>query len=353
VRPIASSNRTAIGIDVGGRVVKAAQLRRAKNRWIVDALAAFPRTKPEQSIDAEEVGYVGSVLRRQGFGGSDVVLAIPGDKLLPAILEVPPRTSGAPVDQIARTELSRMHKVPIGSFEMSYWDLPPSLRLRESAQVMAVGCAHKDADELLDVFESAGLNVQALDVRTSAAGRACAPMLAPHPGITAVIDIGWSSIALFILCGGVVIYERTLGEGGAEHLLEVACNKLQLDLAAADRLLATVGLGGDDETEQSDLGSFEEFTCVVARHFDKVVEELRAPFSYTTHQYSEAGVRRVLLIGGGANIPGLPKHLGAALSVEVVAVTPGDIAECTPRMSARSGDAALTSAVGLAQFGEG
>src|SRR6185369_572807 len=49
-----TSRRTAIGLDVGARLVKAAQLRRRGATWRLEAAAVFPRTKPGEKVGAEE-----------------------------------------------------------------------------------------------------------------------------------------------------------------------------------------------------------------------------------------------------------------------------------------------------------
>lgn len=357
-------SRTPIGIDIGVRQIKAAQLQRSHSGWRVEALSVIPRevskrdtsrleprTNSNSGIDSEEVRLLDSVLQRQGFRGRDVVLAAPRDKILTGTLELPPRGSGAPLDQIARMELSRMHKVSPNSFEMSYWHLPASTKPKDSTYVIAVGCTHADTNEIIDVFEGEGLNVEALDVRTPAALRACKAALTTEPAVTAILDIGWCSACLSLVCRDVIIYERDLNNAGMRFLSEAISAKLQLDDEATGLLLTEVGLAASDENDGTANQSFEEIRTVLARHFDAMVDDLQAPFSYAAHQYSEVGVKRLLLIGGGASISGLAEHLASSLQMEVSTVTPADVAECLPSLLAQSDNAALTLAVGLAKFG--
>ena len=349
---VSGSSMTTVGIDVGHRQIKAAQLRRSQGRWQIQALAVIPRTSAQVSVDSQEAQRVRSVLSRQGFCGNDVVLAVPDDKLLTGVLDLPPRGSGAPIDQIVRMELSRMHKVPPESLEISYWHLPASERAKDSAPVMAVGCTHDDANELLDTFENAGMNVRALDVRICAAARACSAVLAPKPAITAILDIGWSSTSLSMLSLGAVTYERILPNAGLQSLSEQISGKFALDSQATDRVLKEVTVASDGKGEEADKAALEEVGKVVLRHLDHVVEGLRAPFAYITHQYSGAEVKRLLLIGGAA-YAGLSQHFSSALQVEAMAVTPADLAVSPTSILTESGNAALTVAIGLAKFGKG
>ena len=115
-------SRTAIGIDVGSRSIKIAQLFVSGDKPQIASLSMLPRAKVAEQIGPEDILTMKHVLRRQGFHGNEVVLAAPEDDLLRGVIDVPPQLSGAPVAQIARMELSRIHNVVPDSFEMVCWD---------------------------------------------------------------------------------------------------------------------------------------------------------------------------------------------------------------------------------------
>src|SRR5579872_5669252 len=78
-----------IGLDVGSQWVKAAQFSKVGAQTRLTACAAFPRITPGSSATAAELNQIGSILRRQGFVGRDVIIPAPGDKLQSGILELP------------------------------------------------------------------------------------------------------------------------------------------------------------------------------------------------------------------------------------------------------------------------
>ena len=129
--PFRSTPLTPIGLDVGSHSVKAAQLRHQGERWTVDRLAVSPRLSPSKPIDGAEVARIGSVLGRLGFRGHQLVLSLPPQLTLTAMLDLPPRAPGVPLDQIARTEFARMHSRQPDQLETSFWDLPEPSRGRE------------------------------------------------------------------------------------------------------------------------------------------------------------------------------------------------------------------------------
>src|SRR5262245_41350251 len=100
-------SRTPIGIDLGGYSMKAVQLDRSRGGWRVHAAVILALPAPNHPLDANTVRMLRDTLHRQGFASDRVVLAAPAAQLEVDVLEIPPRTSGAPVEQIARLELAR------------------------------------------------------------------------------------------------------------------------------------------------------------------------------------------------------------------------------------------------------
>ena len=385
-KKLQTCTRTPIGIDVGSRAVKAVQFERERwgdGRWQIVAAAQIPRSEVSQStsfspagpgapaagaansrpLSAEDVRRLAGTLERQGFTGSDVVLAVPTEKLSTSVLDLPPRSSQAPLEQIARMELARAHKCAPDSFEMGCWDLPAAARATKATPVMAVACTHADANAIIDPFESEGLNVRALDVRPAAIARACAPLVGDPRTLTAILDVGWNVAALGLMHQGVVIYGRTLGDGGICKLYQTLANRLGLEEDVIDYLLGESGLG-DAGTGGAGTGGAgakhagkargpADAAGLIAAHFEAAVQELRVSLSYAQHQYHETAVSRLLLVGGGAGIRGVAAHLAKALGIETRTAAPADMVPVAPSVAGVCGSPGLTLAQGLAQYPEG
>jgi Tfp pilus assembly PilM family ATPase len=136
------ARHTAIGIDIGSRTVKAAQLSTRGGNLRIVALSMCPRIKPGGPIDREEITNTQGVLRRQGFTGSRIVLAVPDEQLLRGILQLPPSVPGPAVAQMARMELARIHHIEPQGFELVCWGQPSSEPARSNVQTVAVACPH-------------------------------------------------------------------------------------------------------------------------------------------------------------------------------------------------------------------
>ncbi len=341
-----------IGVDYDGRYLRLAQLAPAGDGCRLQAAARIPRVAPGQDLGPRDVAHLQDTLERLGFRGKRLVLAIPEDRLAVDVLELPPRTSSAPVDQIARSELARTHRYAADAAEMVSWDLPPSTRARDITQMMAVALPHADADALLDTFDQTDLQVTVLDTHMAATIRACRPLL-PAEGVTAVLTIGWDWALLLLWLDGTVIYRRLMPENSLRCLSEAVARNLDLPAEAVDCVLQEVGLAdrspGDDDTPLP----LDSLRTIVRKPINAVAEAVRAAFAYAAQMYAGIRIAGVFVTGQAAAVPGATGHLASRLDVEVRTVVPAEVVETAPAAVQEAKHPALTPAVGLAMYPEG
>ena len=340
-----------VAVDFDARFIKAAQLRRCADGWHLAAAVRLPRLSADQPLDLPEARQLRGALARQDFHGRRIVLAVPRRSLLTGVLELPPRSSGAPLGEIARAELGRMHGFEPSEAETATWYLPVSARARDSTQVMAAACRHADAEGMLDVFESAGLEAVALDNHLHAIAKACGPLLAPD-GITAVAEIEWDWATLALLHEGQVIYERAVVDSCLQRMSESLTRRFSLDAAGVDYVLTHAGLGGAPGPEGGDpaQAGFNAAEPLIRARLDAMAAEIQLPFDYAARQYPGSAVSRLLLLGRGAALPGIEEYFRSRLEVEVRVARPRDLLPCPAEMGAKADDPSLTVCLGLAQF---
>lgn len=341
------AGHSLIGIDVGARTIAAVQL---DGRGRIAAAAQIDRrTEPAAPLSAEEAATLDEVLYRQGFNGRDLVVGVPDDKLFTQVLELPPRSSGAPVEQLARMEVARAHKCGPDTFEMACWDLPAPVRAGDATHVMAAACGHADADALLDALESTGLSVKALDARPWAVARACRAAGAAD-SIAAALDLGDYAAVLTVLCTGTVVYQRVMREAGLCHLRERIREAVDVAPEVAEYLLKRVADPEPGAGSLPEEGPERKAEAILEDHLGTLASEVQIALEYVGHRYP-GQMGRLVAVGPGAAHRVVVAGLAAKLGVEVKAVAPADAAPCCESAAAASRNPALTVALGLAQWG--
>src|SRR5437762_9388593 len=237
-----------IGLDMGSRSMKAAQISRRGKQVRVEAAAVIPYAGEQATLDERGMRRLRDVLHRQGFHGHKLIVAAPADKLHVELLDLPPRHSGAPIDQIAQAEMMRMAKLEPNAFEMAAWDLPAPPRGGTGTAVMAVAARHADTTSLCQTMESAGLSVEAIDVQACAIARSCRPRL-NETGVTAILDLGFSRAVMMFIRDGVVVFQRSFLHCGISHVQAELIKRLGVDADVADHLI------GDSDPEPVDVSA--------------------------------------------------------------------------------------------------
>lgn len=337
MRWLSSAKYSPIGLDLGAHSFKAVQLRKSANGRDATSTVSLPRQTPGAPLAVAEIERLQGVLDRRGFVGQDVIVAVPAAGLLSAILELPARAPGVPLEQIATAEFARVHKLEPAMLSMSTWELPTPARASRATYMLAVGARAATLDTHVDLIESTGLSVVAIEEPCSAAARGCLHGAGADSGMTAVVDLGWEAATLVILKDTTVVYTRKLTDAGLSHLYRTAIEETACEAADVEQDVWRFGLTG---AASADAGGADMLDALNT-HFGAVLREIGQAFGYAGHQYPDAAMSGVRLTGGGASIPGLDARFADALGVPA-------------RPAAAPGVApALTQALGLALWQEG
>lgn len=340
-----------IGLDIGSRYIKAAQLSmRAGQLPVLTAAMVLERVNPDSELTQAEVRRLINVLDRRGFVGRRIVACVPNEALLTSVFDLPKADSGAPLGQIAAAELARAHRHEPDAMEVAFWPLPAPMRSREGMPVMAAGCLHETMNPLLDALESQGLDVVALDATGWAMARACQPLFAQRgdEDILAMVDLGWRTGTLALLHGKTMIYKRSLAGAGYQSVIEAATGKHELTAEVIEGLLAEVGFESATQTGRPDP-LVSRLAGPLEMHLEQMAQELSMSLAYVSHQYPNSPLGRLWVMGGGARIRGLCKRLSNALDMPVNRVQLPDICTVDPNC-ADANAGSLTIAVGLAAY---
>ena len=344
-----AAGRSPIGLDAQGRFINAVQLTGSTRRWRIDAATSVARVDPAMPLEAEELARLTTMLYRQGFHGVEVVVAVPSGRLLTGELEIPIGATAGVRQAKARAALASVHQCLPQDLESDCWDIPKPARAEGKSSVIAVACKHDEANDLIDRFESAGLNVRALDVESQAAARASAPVVGDRGDLVPVLNLGWTAAVLVVVHDGIVVYERTLTEHGMNRLYGKLIAKLDMDFDVADHLLHEIGL----RSEEPETGEGSELMAVVrsyiTNHLDRLIAELNTSLSYASQEYADRELDRLLVHGEGALVPRLVERLGEQLDLATRMLVPTDVAHCGGPLAGLGSSPALITALGLAQ----
>lgn len=180
-------------------------------------------------------------------------------------------------------------------------------------QISAVSMALAEAYET--VFRNAGITPIAFEVESQALVRAVVPE--GEPKAVLVVDIGKKETTFAIARRGSVWFTASLDVGG-ETLTRGLSEALRIPFATAEEIKRTQGVLPQPQNKET--------AEAILRYFQPIEEKMRQYISYKEDtpflEEKETPIGRILLCGGGSNIPSLAEYLSVALPVQVALANP-------------------------------
>lgn len=214
------------------------------------------------------------------------------------------------VDPRQVLEFSLKENVPIApeeaTFDFEY--------LHEKARKELVNVAVYPTIELeryIAVCEEAGLTPLSVEIEGQATARA---LVRPgHEGTVFVIDAGRSEASLSIVKNGTVVFTATLETGG-DNLTQALVRKLDVTYQEAEKLKREQGFVNGRESR----AVYQALLPVVTTLKDAIQKHhLYWQMHSVWAEHEDQHVDSIILIGGNANIRGLPEFFESALELPV------------------------------------
>lgn len=296
-------SHSPIGLDLGAHTIKAVQFDHSGEAF---ASASIRRANPGTPICEEDVTRIAGALYRGGFIGRRVAIAAPKTMVHRLTLDLPPLDSGAPIDQIAQTELCRQRRLEPGTFEYRWFESPQPPRHASGVRAIALSCTHEDADSILDLFETSGFTPIALHSPDAVLADAILNT-EPHAA-TAILDLGWTDATFVVARGGEIRYTRAIPGCGLG------------ELAGQEEWFATTLGSALRRSLKCEPGTREmptEFSTVLKRYLGSLATELASSLDYLVGCGNDEAPKSLALTGGGTGIPGLCDSLQSATGLVI------------------------------------
>ncbi|GIU87925.1 MAG: hypothetical protein KatS3mg009_2440 [Acidimicrobiia bacterium] len=221
---------------------------------------------------------------------------------------------------------------------------------QEIMKVLLAAAQRASVSRLVAAVEAAGLPVAAVDLSPLALVRALArPLTDEHVGAEGIVSFGGGVTAIAVHEAGVPRFVRVLGTAGRE-LTEAIAAELSIPPESAEAVKRQLVTGAGDEL-------VERARAAIERPLALLLDEVRSSVDYYRNQPGAARLMRVVVTGGGSQLPGLPERLATLVGVPVEVAHPRDTLRIGdirfPESEYPRLDPYLPAAVGLALGGAG
>lgn len=330
----------SVGLDIGSVSVRAVTVVKGKDRPLIDNFG---------QVALPEGAVVGGVVKDERAVAAAV-------RELWSTFHVKPRTVrlGVAHQQVVVREvelanlpakemrLALPHQardvlpLPVDQAVLDFYPLEPAGKA-ETVRGLLVAAPREAVLDTVHAVEKAGLLVEKVDLSCFAILRAIAAGDGGDDPVAEVIaDIGASSTTLVIHVGGVPQIVRTIPRGGNDVTALVA-DRLRVSTGDAELLKrrdpAQPPVPGDATADPADLAE------AVAEACRPLLREISSSIAYFAGGPGAHRLARLVLLGGGARLPGLAAALGELTKLPVRPADPFQYV-AVPRHRGRRSDLA-------------
>lgn len=321
--PLFYKQKPVFGLDIGQTTVKVVQLKKAGRDIGVAAYgyAAFDgsATNKGEIVKPDAVAKALSpLLEKQLIGDlttNRTAVSIPVAHTFTRILTLPKMTD-RDLRQAVELEAEQYIPVPLEELYLEY-EVINSFTDKESGEkkneVTVVGTPKKIVDSYLKLIAQLGLETDRIEPSLFSIMRS-AQFSRPTNKPKVVIDFGAKSSDLAIYDTKNIRVISTIDTGG-DHITEQLVNKLGLTSKQAFSLKARHGIAKSPYQQKV----AQALLPILTELSEEVQKMIRY---YQDRQDIETDIDGIMLVGGGANMPGLTSFLKQLTGLEVMLCDP-------------------------------
>lgn len=333
-----------VGVDIGTFSVKAVVLsHNGKMPKVVSfGSVAAPQPGILSDLDADldvEADAIKNLLLSIKAPGNSVVIALPESKVFTRVISDFPYLSDEELTPAIRYSAEEFVPLPADQVNL-YWQVISRSKAQNNTSVFVVASPKNTVKKYLKVLENAGLKPVALETELIAATRA---LVAGNPfaPTTMIVQLGANSTDFAVVSKGMILLTRSIGTGGAA-LTRVISQYLNFEPGQAEEYKKVYGLL-EDQLEGKIFQVLKPLVDVVVSEARRVVQSFQT-------KNPDNPIKRIVLTGGGAKLPGLVIYFANNLGLEIQEADPWYFVEKNAVLQSKLPSDAMsyTIAVGLA-----
>ncbi|WP_027856731.1 type IV pilus assembly protein PilM [Marinobacterium jannaschii] len=335
-----------IGADIGSSAVKLVALSRDKDRVTLEAYAIVP-LPPTAVIDGsvQDVAVVAEAIeqgmRQASYKAGLASVAVPSSTVITKQIEMSSALTELELEDQVRMEASNFIPYPLDEVALDFEIIGPKADAPEVNELLLVACRRDDVEQREDAVGAAGLKCEVVDVDVFAIERAYPLVHAEElePGqLVGMVDIGASTLTLYVFQHGKIIYHREQAFGSAELI-----NALSQHTGTETEILEHQLKNGELNSELSAI-FIDPFRKTVAQQISRALQ-----LFYSSGVHSS--LNRLFLLGGCSAMPQLVEDIADELGITTEKANPFAGMAISPKLVAsrlQQDAASLVKASGLA-----
>ena len=309
----------AIGLDIGTSAVKVVQLRKEKNKIILDtygevALGPYAGLKIGQAVHLGEeklLEAINDLFKEAKVTARDAVLSIDSSGAYVSLIHVP-KVADEELKSMMPIEARKYIPVPLTDVQMDWWHIPPTVKFQGGDKSTSVVLAAVN-NTVLVAYDSLVKKLALRNVEYEIHGYSLLRSSPPHTHkMVMYVDIGAQNTTLSLVFQGIVLDMHVISRGSQDSTMQLS-RALSITIDTAEESKRVFGYNGD--TSNPYLKDILELSS-----YPLFGEVARLSLMYE-RKYNQT-IEGIILTGGGARVPGMITTYSKTVHIAGRIVTP-------------------------------
>jgi type IV pilus assembly protein PilM len=288
-----SKKLSILGVDIGTSNIKIAQITHG-DKAILDTYGIVNihnqlANKNDASIE-KVAGVLVNLCGKAGVTTKKCVISFPTSAVFTSVIELP-NMSRSELDSAVEFEAKKYVPLALSEIDLAWDILSGNIKGSGPLKVLLTAVPKQVNENYRRVFELAGLDAQVGEIEALAHIRS---LIGNKSTNCVIIDVGAKSTAINIIESGILRLSRNLNIGG-----ETITNKIAQALNISEQRA---------EQFKKDFGVSN--STFIPQAIQPILNIIKAEVKQLLAIYQSHNVKvdKILLVGGGANLPGVVDH---------------------------------------------
>ncbi|MBN1162666.1 type IV pilus assembly protein PilM [Patescibacteria group bacterium] len=315
-----------IGLNLGKSGFKAVEIDKKKNTYTLTHFGIYDSPELDLYTEKKEERKAYSkalenFVNEQGFDSRNAVIGLEEANVYMRIVELPVMKDKELRNAI-RFEAEQYIPLPLEEVNITYQKLEGGYISRDKTSIQLVAAKKSILDMYVKTIKSARLVAKAIEPEAVALGRILGDT-STVPNGTIIMDIGYYSTIVVVVYGGAVQFTRSVPVGG-DVITKAIKQSLNLDVNQSEEYKKVYGM----DSQYAD-GKVSE---IIKPMIDNILIEVKRASVFFTNHTPSATIKKVVITGGSALMPGLLLYIASNLDFEVQTATPFHNIQISPQL---------------------
>jgi type IV pilus assembly protein PilM len=307
----------AIGLDIGASSIKVVQLKLERESIVLETYgevalgpyAGLAIGQATQLGDEKLLEAIADLFKEAKVSSKNATLAIDSSAVFVSVVRVP-KVQDAELKTMMPLEAKKFLPIPLSEVQVDWWHVPPTpaeIAAGDDVNVKSMDMVLAAVkNDVLEMYNRIVTKLGFINTEFEISGFSLIRSVVPRAdGLMLCVDIGANQTSISLIRSNVVIDMHVLSKGSQDSTLQIA-QSLAIPVENAEEVKRTFGYNGDAANpylkEVMELSSYPLFGEVA---------RLSLMFERKYNQTIEG----VILVGGGARLPGFMDMYGKVVHV--------------------------------------